>query len=545
MRILVIEDDEVLLDVLENSLTNQRYIVDVAEDGRFGLECALGTDYDLILTDVGLPLMDGVTLCQRLRKEGYTTPILLMTAKDAPEERIKGLDAGADDYLVKPLDLGELHARVRALLRRGEVKPHNILEVAGLKLDPVSCQVTYQEKPIKLTPKEYGILEIFLRNPSRVYSRGQIIDALWSFDDPPLEDSVKAHIKGLRQKLKKAGLVDWIENVYGLGYRLNPHLENNQAITNADKSSVEVEFSQAMAALWQKHQPLMQERMNLLQEAVKAIQSNNLNPGVQQAAEKAAHKLAGVLGMFKREGGTQIAREIESLLGQNPQLTPAQQQNFLLLVSQLEDLLGLDNNISVRTITPAELLLISSEPELGDRLQQLAPSIGKKWQQVENIEAAKNWLKTNSPHLIVLESEKQSQWQNDLAFIQKITTSNPKISVIVLTDTDELDKRITASTAGANGFLVKPLTPTMLSSAVNQQLQQISGQSTKVLIVDDDPIILDTVVTILEPWGMQVTSLVNPEEFWQTLQTTNPDLVILDIDMPKISGIELCQAVRT
>ena len=175
MRILLIEDDEVLIDVLLQSLTSQHYIVDAISDGESGWEYAQSANYDLLLMDVGLPELDGITLCQRLRSQGCSTPILLMTAKDASTERIRGLDAGADDYLIKPLDLGELQARVRVLLRRGEVLPTSVLEVGELRLDPSSSQVSYGKKPLKLTPKEYSLLELFLRNPSRVFSRGQLL----------------------------------------------------------------------------------------------------------------------------------------------------------------------------------------------------------------------------------------------------------------------------------------------------------------------------------------------------------------------------------
>ena len=222
MRILLIEDDEILTSVLVGALQQQRYVVDTVDDGRFGLEYAQSGLYDLLLIDVGLPRLDGISLCQQLRNEGDKTPILLMTAKDAPDEKIRGLDAGADDYLTKPLDVGELQARLRALLRRGEVSPTTVLEIGQLRLDPVSCEVFYADRLLKLTPKEYSLLELFLRNPTRVFSRGHIIEHLWTFDDPPLEDSVKAHVKGLRRRLKKAGADGWIENVYGLGYKLSP-----------------------------------------------------------------------------------------------------------------------------------------------------------------------------------------------------------------------------------------------------------------------------------------------------------------------------------
>ena len=161
MRILVVDDDEILVDVLKRSLDSQRHIVDAAEDGQLGWEYVQTGEYDLVLLDINLPGLDGVSLCEKMRDAGYTTPILLMTAKNASQDRILGLDAGADDYLTKPLDLGELNARIRALSRRGEVATTSVLDVNGLILDPSSCQVSYQQQPIKLTAKEYSLLEIF------------------------------------------------------------------------------------------------------------------------------------------------------------------------------------------------------------------------------------------------------------------------------------------------------------------------------------------------------------------------------------------------
>jgi DNA-binding response OmpR family regulator len=236
MRILLIEDDEAIIDLLSRSLTSQNYLVETAEDGLIGLDFAESVSYDLILTDVELPKLDGIRLCERLRAGGCSTPILLITARDASADRIRGLDAGADDYLTKPLNLDELHARVRALMRRGEVAPTPLLSVGALRLNPGSCQVTYADKPLNLTPKEYLLLELFLRNPERVFSRGYILQHLWTFDDPPLEESVKAHIKGLRQKLKAVGAVDWIENVYGIGYRLKREVGSGESENGSQES---------------------------------------------------------------------------------------------------------------------------------------------------------------------------------------------------------------------------------------------------------------------------------------------------------------------
>ncbi|WP_009547130.1 response regulator transcription factor [Crocosphaera subtropica] len=221
MRILLVEDDERIAKVLAASLTEQRYTVDMAGDGEKGWEFIEALAYDLILLDVMLPKLTGIGLCQRIRQSGYTIPVLMLTAKDTSEDKVMGLDVGADDYVVKPFDVPELLARIRALLRRGNVAPNPILEWQQLRLDPSNYEVTYSDKLLHLTPKEYGLLELFLRNENIVLSRSAILDNLWSFEDPPSEEAVKVHIKDLRKKLRKVGAPpDFIETVYGVGYRL-------------------------------------------------------------------------------------------------------------------------------------------------------------------------------------------------------------------------------------------------------------------------------------------------------------------------------------
>ena len=225
MRILLVEDDERITDALAEDLTDQHYVVEVANDGQMGWEMLDAFTYDLILLDVMLPRVDGITLCRRLRQVGCPTPILMLTARDSILDRVSGLDAGADDYLVKPFDLQELSARIRALLRRGDATLPPVLEWGGLRLDPSSCEVWHNGEPLALSPKEYSLLELFLRNGRRVFSRAQILEHLWPYECAPEEATVKAHIRGLRQKLKVAGApYDLIETVYGLGYRLKQDL---------------------------------------------------------------------------------------------------------------------------------------------------------------------------------------------------------------------------------------------------------------------------------------------------------------------------------
>jgi DNA-binding response OmpR family regulator len=221
MKILVIEDNESIADALAEDLADQKYVVEVAYDGQAGLDLAQSFAYDLILLDRMLPKLDGTALCQKLRAQGDQTPILMLTAKDTTDDRVVGLDAGADDYLTKPFELKELSARIRALLRRGNTTLPPILEWGGLTLNPSSFEVSYQGTLIPLSPKEYNLLELFLRHPQQVFTRNQIIDHVWSFDQFPGEATVKVHIRSLRQKLKGAGCPeDIIETVYGIGYRL-------------------------------------------------------------------------------------------------------------------------------------------------------------------------------------------------------------------------------------------------------------------------------------------------------------------------------------
>jgi DNA-binding response OmpR family regulator len=221
MRLLLVDDDQRATELLEEVLTDQHYVVDIAADGQEAWEYVKTFNYDLLLLDVALPKIDGINLCHQLRSQRYQMPILMLTGRDTTQDQVAGLDAGADDYVAKPYKLQELLARIRALLRRGIPALPPVLEWENLCFDPSTKEATYCGQLLKLTPKEYRLLELFLRHGCRVLSRSEIMENLWSFDEPPEEDAIKALIKRLRQKLKAAGAVDdFIETVYGLGYRL-------------------------------------------------------------------------------------------------------------------------------------------------------------------------------------------------------------------------------------------------------------------------------------------------------------------------------------
>ncbi len=221
MRILLVEDDDRIADPLAEDLRHQSHAVDIAYDGLAGWEFAQSASYDVILLDWMLPKLDGVQLCQRLRQSGCQAYILLLTAKDATGDKVIGLDAGADDYLVKPFEVDELTARLRALSRRQPIYQSAILKHGEIELNPSTHTVTYAEIPVELTSKEYMLLEYFLQHPTQVISRTALLDRLWEFDRIYGEQTIKTHLTNLRRKLKQAGCEqDVIETVYGVGYRL-------------------------------------------------------------------------------------------------------------------------------------------------------------------------------------------------------------------------------------------------------------------------------------------------------------------------------------
>jgi len=221
MRLLLIEDDNRIAKPIRAELQFQNYVVELAKDGEQGLELANRTAYDLILLDLLLPKLDGISVCNKLRMEGFDRPILMMTALSSTQDKVLGLDSGADDYIVKPFELEELSARVRALLRRGVNKGSPLLTWGELSVDPARCTASFRGEPVSLTPTEYRILTFFLRHPNETFSKESILQRLWLPEETVGDDLVKSHMKGLRRKLKEAGITqDLIETVYGFGYRL-------------------------------------------------------------------------------------------------------------------------------------------------------------------------------------------------------------------------------------------------------------------------------------------------------------------------------------
>lgn len=222
MRVLVVEDEHRLAALLRQGLQEHGYAVDVAYDGQDGWRLAASEPYDLLVLDVMLPRLDGLALCRRLRAAGKHVPVLLLTARDAVDDRVAGLDSGADDYLIKPFSFRELLARSRALLRRDDSNKDPVLRAGDLTLDTVSRAVKRGERPIELASKEFAILEYFLRNPGRVLSRTQIAEHVWDYEFAAMSNVIDVYVRSLRRKLDDDREPRLIRTMRGAGYQLRP-----------------------------------------------------------------------------------------------------------------------------------------------------------------------------------------------------------------------------------------------------------------------------------------------------------------------------------
>jgi len=218
-RLLVVDDDPDVRDSLERALRHAGYAVTTAVHGADALDSLARSPVDLIVLDVLMPMVDGFDACRRLRERGDATPVLVLTARDTVDDRVTGLEAGADDYLVKPFALRELLARIRALLRRSRAR-HDVLGYADLTLDLTTRTVTRHDRVIPLTRKEFGLLELLLRNAGQVLSYEVILDEVWEYGDAPASNTLQVFVGFLRRKLEDGGLPRLVHNVRGVGYVL-------------------------------------------------------------------------------------------------------------------------------------------------------------------------------------------------------------------------------------------------------------------------------------------------------------------------------------
>jgi DNA-binding response OmpR family regulator/HPt (histidine-containing phosphotransfer) domain-containing protein len=719
MKILLVEDNEQSALFLSKALKKQNYQTEIATDGQTALELVRAFDYDLILLDIMLPGVDGISVCSQLRQEGCQIPIMMVTAKDSTSDRVRGLEAGADEYVVKPCELSELMARIRALLRRGREILPMVLTWENLQLDVNTNEVSYNKKRLHLTPKEYGLLELFLRNPGKTFNRNDLLDRIWSSSESPGEEAVTTQIKGLRQKLKAAGMTaDVIETVYGAGYRLREENgvveEENRKEDSSTLSTISPTFSSAdeaevlavMTQAWQDfRESFLRERFGLFETALNNLSTGTSDINLLKQAQAEAHRLAGSLGSYGLPLGSKVARETEMLLQtlitwkksatlllnrlktliailqKTLQEQPIDEENWTISLAKTflttnnsasakqkelntfltEDQILSENNrktttnygldklseiqeeieenlinklqlfeqvfkhlsidildnellqqaqfeahylaksfgnydlpmgskaarevefllqtlvnwrqhtalllnrfeklimwlketlqkqpcIPITSVLPqslsTRLLIVDHDTVLTERIKQEAATQGLQIEVATNLTVAKSMIASYNPNVVLLDIALSSNSECGLDFLARLMEEKLDLPVIVFTKSDRLDYRVEVARFGAYTFLQKSTPVNEVISKIKEAVHPSSVNKAKVLIVDDDPLILSHVKTLLSPWEFQVTTLQFPQQFWDTLEVTNPDLLILDIEMPDFNGIELCQTVR-
>lgn len=559
MKVLLVEDDPSTGQFLSAILTAHRYTVDHVTNGKAGLDLAFQGEYAAILLDVVLPELDGLSVCRQLRQQGCQIPILMLTAKDSAEDMVTGLDAGADDYVTKPCEPSQLIARVRALLRRpGGTLATPILTWGALCLDPTLIQVTYQHRVVPLSPKEYSLLELFLRHPQRIFSRSSIIDHLWSIDDTPTDAAVTNLIKDLRRRLKAAGMAEeLIETVYRLGYRLKalPQETKEDESKTAQPVNELKEPNQGLVLIDQVIQDFkasLDDRIAILDAAARSLQSDGFDLEQLQNAQQEAHRLAGGLGTFGYTTASQTARAIEHLLTEESELQTALGEplshRLADLVEELKQEIAktpASPNVSESVVEEISRVLVVDDDSLFiTALQRSANTQGLEVEVTASRAAALETMAQNLPEVILLNLDAEFVQGQRLEFLQEVKAKYPKVPILTLAQQDSLSDRVAVSRLGGNRYILKSAAVEEVLEAIAQALPRTVPPDARVMIVDDDPLVLKLLTHLLEPWGLQVTALQDPDRFWQVLTAANPDVLLLDLEMPTFNGVELCRVVR-
>lgn len=563
MRILLVDDDEALMASLANRLIHQRYAVDIAIDGGSAKTYVDLFNYDLIVLDLILPDGNGIEFCRQFRRAKYANPLMILTAKGSTPEKVKALDAGADDYVVKPFDFDEVCARIRALLRREHQGLPAVLDWGPLTLDPSTCETSYGANAIHLTPKEFSLLELFLRHPHQIYSLGKIIEDLWSFEDPPGEDAVRTHMKGLRRKLKAAGAPkDLIQTVYGQGYRLKEGTQDwvGQA---GQAARVQAEMAQAFNVYLQA----ARRQVDSLEQTVSALCNGNLPLEQHRLGQMNAHKLAGSLGSFGLSAESEMAQEIEAqLLARLPSGQPLPERIVLLspqvLAQRVQRLNQRVETAATQVVTEAIplacapavplLVAVSDDAEFSQWLVEAARAKCCQLQAL-SYQQAKDF--SVHPDLWLLDLEGISNSDELMAHLD----SAGSLPVVVLSDDLSLSRRLSLVHQGLERALPRNTGPERIVDEAIALLKAKTSQI-RVAIADDDTQMLAQLQKNLEPWGFTTHTFARAAALWDWLvaapqtnssvangSVTNDlaaDVLILDIAMPEMSGIELCRVLR-
>ena len=579
MKILLVEDDRYSAEILLHLLAESHYTIDSALNAQSAWDYITTYIYDLIILDIMLPDsngIDGIQLCTKLRQAGYTIPVLLLTAKDSAGDRVVGLEAGADDYVVKPYNFQELVARIRALLRRYHEGDALVQEFGweDLRLDLRTNTVTYKQQPLRLTKKEYGLLEVFLRHPQQIFSRSALIDRVWSAGECPSEEAVTTHIKGLRQKLKAAGLPsDPIESVYGLGYRLKPASVKaiappiaESVMPNSASSEIHKELpnenlslpdtariQEVIAMMAKKLVASLPDTIAMFRRIAIALKQDKLSADMRYEGYMQAHKLIGSLGSLGFPEGSTIARQLEEMLHSDFPLIAFDVDLLQQLIAKLEQITikslptaPAEHPLFLSHHLPLPLLLIVDDDNLfTQKIQLEAQTLGMRVQTAVDLPTAREKIAKEAPDVVLLDIVFPDSTENGLTFLDELAQRETKIPTVMMTATSRLSDRVMAARKGSCSFIEKPASTEEILNTVSQVLYQNYSDRSKVMIVDDDLITLKILRRSLESREIEVITLQDPMQFWQVLESTSPDLLILDLLMPCYSGLDLCQAVRT
>ncbi|WP_308796220.1 response regulator [Tolypothrix sp. FACHB-123] len=388
------------------------------------------------------------------------------------------------------------------------------------------------------------MLELFLRNSQRVYSRSAIVDLLWGAEeDPPVANTIKSHIKSLRQKLKAAGgNYDFIETVYGVGYRLKLLCQEiEQEATQEQQQTLLTAVAQAREAFKAK----VGSRIAVLEQVANTCRQGTLDAQLLQQAEQEAHKLVGSLGSFGFTEGSQLAEEIENLLEGKAFISLSQCLRLDKLVMQLQQELD-KTPVELINSEPRQnlLLVVSNDVEVVEPLVKEAATEGMEVKIVNHLAALGDAIASSNPNAILLDLSVGDYTQDSLNFFKELSRRSPAIPTLVITDKNNFLERLEVARAGGCSFLQKSLPPQQILQAITQVIQptQITGK--RIMVVDDDPKVLTDIQKHLAPWGVKLNTLNDSRRFWEIFLEFSPDLLILDVDMADINGIDICQVVR-
>lgn len=553
MRILLIESETPTAATINTALSAQQYAIDPVKSGSTALEMVQAYDYDLLILDAG---SEEISLCRSLRSQNHSVPILMLMRTASSRDRVLAFNAGADDCLAKPFDIAELIARVQSLLRRRGSIVASMLTWDALQLYPDTRRVTWQNKPLSLTAKEFRLLQLFLENPLRIFSKDVILDRLWDASEAPGEGTVAAHVKGLRQKLRAIGITsEVIETIYGLGYRLNPPPKTQMPDRSSpDRTTLQQEILAEVAAVQAELRASLNEEIAVFEQVAAQLAMGQLEPELHQQAQYQAHQLVGTLGSIGLAEGSQVAQQIDQFLQTPDPIGQTKAQQLLQLVRSLSNALEATPAIAIPTLVPkvqsTRLLIIDDDVVLTKLLRQAAIAAGFQVEIATTLQQGREILHrsetSNSlpPDAVLLDLIFPESDEDGLSLLSELAEKNSTIPVVALTVRNSLRDRITVARLGGQAFLHKPISLTEVLRVVTKLLNPAPPPEAKILVVDDEPQILEQLIELLPPWGLQITTLADPEQFWEVLTSTKPDVLILDVEMPKFSGIELCQVVR-